>query len=489
MREFGLHAAGKLLRAIVLGMLLCFAVMAANTGSATGTEQQAWTLYEAEEAELDGTAVQRSRPGFSGEGYSTSFEMAGDAVKFTVTVEEEGYYALRIGYASPYGDKTNYIEVNGNTAGEMMFPQTEAFAEIDFGLVELDEGDNRIDISTYWGFFDVDYILLGGREERRPVAEVEPVLVTPEPSREAQALMEYMTSHYGKGILTGQQRTSSAELDYIYGVSGKLPVVSGFPAEEGIDMALEWAKHGGIVTMEWHWGAPGGERAVLASETGFDADKAVTPGTPEYDRTIADIDRMAAQLLRLKREGVPVLWRPLHEAEGGWFWWGAKGPETAKKLYGILFDRFTRHHGLNNLIWVWTTSDSAHSKAWYPGDEVVDIVGVDRYMRDGDYSPLLSVYDKLSAMVDGKKLVAYTENGPMPDPKQLKRQKIGWMYFNTWGGRFIADGMINSRHHVRAVYNHPYSITLDEFPSEEIYGRASVPYPVRERKQTEGRSL
>lgn len=92
-----------------------------------------------------------------------------------------------------YSDEfTNYIEINGTTVGEMMFLHTESFAEIEFGLVELDEGENRIDISAYWGFFDVDYIKIGERGERSPISQVSPVLVTPEPSPEAQALMEYI---------------------------------------------------------------------------------------------------------------------------------------------------------------------------------------------------------------------------------------------------------------------------------------------------------
>lgn len=140
--------------------------------------------------------------------------------------------------------------------------------------------------------------------------------------------------------------------------------------------------------------------------------------------------------------------------------------------------------------WHWfAPSGGRDFLAAHTTDDLVDIIGVDRYMRDGDYSPLMRVYDKLNEMVGGKKLVAYTENGPIPDPKQLKRNHIGWIYFNTWTGKFIIDGFINSKHHIRTVYNHPYAITLDEFPSESIYGKAPVPYPTRTRKQPEGHSV
>jgi len=264
-------------------------------------------------------------------------------------------------------------------------------------------------------------------------------------------------------------------------VTGKLPAMAGFSASDFGDNALQWAQYGGIVNVEWHWEAPKGGREFLASKTTFDASKAVKSGTEENELLLRDLDEMAATLKRFRDAGVPVLWRPLHEAEGGWFWWGVKGPQTAKALYAIMYDRFTRVHKLNNLIWVWTTSDTEHSKAWYPGDATVDIIGVDRYIRDGDYSPLMSVYDTLVKMVDGKKLVAYLENGPIPDPRELKRNKVGWSYFNTWNGKFIQDGKVNSQHHLRTVYNHPYVITLDEFPSERIYGRKPEPYPYPER--------
>jgi mannan endo-1,4-beta-mannosidase len=86
------------------------------------------------------------------------------------------------------------------------------------------------------------------------------------------------------------------------------------------------------------------------------------------------------QLKKLQDNGVPVLFRPLHEAEGKWFWWGAKGPEPAKKLYKIVFDRLTRVHKLQNLIWVWNSV----AKDWYPGNSYVDVVSADTYAQ-GDH--------------------------------------------------------------------------------------------------------
>jgi mannan endo-1,4-beta-mannosidase len=438
----------------------------------------AYTIYEAEDAALINTLVSQEIPGFSGSGYVTGFEKAGDSVQFLVTVDHEGFYPLRIRYASPAGDKTNNIDVNGSTAGEKVFTQTEQFTDTDFGQVYLDEGENIVEITTYWGYFDVDHIKIGPLQERPAIAPVQAKLVTPNPSVEARALMTYLTSQYGKSILAGQQQSSAAEVNFIYAQTGRLPAVAGFGATDSGDNAIEWAKYGGLVSLEWHWPDPIGGQEFLTSKTSFDASQAVKPGTPENKALLKDLDQMAQKLKRFQAASIPIMWRPLHEAEGGWFWWGAKGPEVAKQLYSIMFERFTQLHGLDNLIWIWTTSDSVYSKDWYPGNDYVDILGIDRYVKAGDYSPLMSAYDTVAAMGDSKKLVAYTENGPIPDPRLLRRNKVGWMYFNTWHDKFLMDGLINSAYHLRMVYNHPYVTTLDKLPSEQIYGKRPLPYPI-----------
>jgi mannan endo-1,4-beta-mannosidase len=77
-------------------------------------------------------------------------------------------------------------------------------------------------------------------------------------------------------------------------------------------------------------------------------------------------------LKRLRDAGVPVLWRPLHEASGNawhtpWFWWGAKGAEPYKKLWNMMFDRMNNYHGLNNLIWIYSINWDNKDSSWYPG--------------------------------------------------------------------------------------------------------------------------
>lgn len=201
---------------------------------------------------------------------------------------------------------------------------------------------------------------------------------------ETKALMSYLVEGYGSNILSGQHTLEDAQ--WIKDHTGKYPAMlstdmmdySPSRVEHGatsteVDKAIQWAKEGGIVTFVWHWNAPKGLHDIPGKEwyrgfyteaTTFDVQYALNhPESEEYQLIQRDIDAIAAQLKRLQDAHVPVLWRPLHEAEGRWFWWGAQGPDSAKQLYRIMYDRLTHYHHLNNLIWVW----NSESPEWYPG--------------------------------------------------------------------------------------------------------------------------
>lgn len=196
------------------------------------------------------------------------------------------------------------------------------------------------------------------------------------------------------------------------------------------------------------------------------------PESEDYTLLIRDIDVIAGQLKKLQDAKVPVLFRPLHEAEGKWFWWGAKGPEPVKKLYILMHDRLTNVHKLNNLIWVWNSV----APDWYPGDEYVDILSFDSYPQAGDYSPQIAKYEDLVTLGKDKKLVAMSENGPIPDPDLMKAYQAHWSWFATWYGDFLRDGKQNSLEHLKKVYNHPNVITLEKLPTNlKTYGITEQP--------------
>jgi mannan endo-1,4-beta-mannosidase len=294
------------------------------------------------------------------------------------------------------------VVLNGGASSEVYFPASQTFADIAAGQLLLEEGANTIDIVSNWGWYLVDSITLAPSAPRA-AHKIEAALRNPAADNNAKALYAYLRSIYGKKILSGQQDLSWA--DWVTQLTGKTPALvsvdlmdySPSRVERGtvgtaVEEAITHHKRGGIVSVLWHWNAPTGLydteenkwwSGFYTRATDFDVDRALSDTTnANYTLLIRDIDAIAVQLKRLQDAGVPVLWRPLHEAEGAWFWWGAKGPEPSKKLWVLLYDRLTNHHKINNLIWVWNSI----LPAWYPGDDKVDILSADVYAQGNGVS-------------------------------------------------------------------------------------------------------
>lgn len=446
--------------------------------------------YEAEAGILAGGAEIRSTGnGYSGDGYVF---IPGGSVELNVSAPAEGFYTLDFGYRASYGFKKTLITVNKNEAGasgfEVDLNESAEFVEISAGKVFLNAGNNTITFDANWSWYDIDYIKLTPMPIENKEHQVPKSLINPNATREARALMNYLVDNYGKNIISGQQELSDAE--WIYEKTGKHPAMVSFDLidysptrvahgtkSEETEKMMQWAERGGIVSLCWHWNSPNGLidvpgkewwRAFYTDSTTFDVEYALShPDSEEYKLLLSDIDVIAIQLKRLQDANIPVLWRPLHEAEGGWFWWGAKGPESAKQLYRLMYERLTNEHQLNNLIWVWNSVSSD----WYPGDDVVDIISTDIYNQAGDYSPNINKYDRLVEVVKDRKLVSLPETGTIPDPDLLPLYGADWSWFSTWTGDFIRNGIYNTAEHLTHVFNHEYVITLDELPSNlSTYG-------------------
>lgn len=182
------------------------------------------------------------------------------------------------------------------------------------------------------------------------------------------------------------------------------------------------------------------------------------PNGNDYQLILRDIDAIAMQLKRLQSANIPVLWRPLHEAEGGWFWWGAKGADACKKLYNLLYSRLTTYHGLNNLIWVWNSVNPS----WYPGNSVVDIVTADIYASAGDHSAQQSTYNSLKSLSGDSKLIALGEVGNIPDPVNTRPVGANWAYWVVWNGDFIKGTSYNPLQYKYNIFSSQYILTRDE---------------------------
>ena len=344
--------------------------------------------------------------------------------------------------------------------------------------------------------------------------------VNAEASTEARGLLQFLYSIKGKYTLAGQHNFSSNLGRYdslVYNITGKYPVVWGgdlsFMAQgdsaadfqhcgpmnltvpfdtfafNGISKhelrrgLIEEAKRkyseGRIITLMWHCCFPydgdecDGNRIWRAGRLPSQEEwtQLVTDGTPLNNAWKRQMDAAVPYLKQLRDARIPVLWRPYHEMNGVWFWWCNKpGDNGFKKLWIMMYDYFTRHHGLNNLLWVWNTNaprnipndEAGPYRDFFPGSEYVDILAADVYRRDYKQSH----HDDLLT-VGSDKLISLGEVGQLPRPSQYEAQR-SWSWFMVWG--YFIGGRFASDDEVRAIYSHPQTITLDEMDfSGKVY--------------------
>jgi mannan endo-1,4-beta-mannosidase len=452
---------------------------------------------EAEAAELGGDALLGSDPQASGQG-TVDLRRSG-TITWTIQAPSPGVYALVVAARVPpgSGSKQNYVLVDGSPTGTFSTHEDAAFYQAAPVWVKLGTGSVNLSLRAYWGYTLIDYV------ELRPVSPaylaVEPTLVTPNASEQARRLMHYLVRGYGRRTLSGQQDMAYAR--QIFANTGKYPAVLGLdlidyspsrveraapPNPGAIEYAIDWYKNSAaIVAMLWHWNAPSGllntvyttpegrvvdaswYRGFYSDATTFDLSLAMSdPSSAEYGLILRDIDAIAAQLKRLDAAGVPLLWRPLHEASGGWFWWGAHGPDAYLALWNLMFDRLTNYHGLTNLIWVWNGQDPA----WYPGDATVDIVSLDIYADDRDYSPQLTSFGAATYYPSSPKMVALSENGVLLDPDALAESGAAWSWFCLWSGSdYVNNSARNESSMFQKVYTSDRIVTLDKLPNMNTY--------------------
>ncbi|MDM7924865.1 MAG: glycosyl hydrolase [bacterium] len=289
----------------------------------------------------------------------------------------------------------------------------------------------------------------------------------PKASPEARALMRFMAGLSGQYILTGQHNypnTADGNSLFAARYAGRTPAVwssdMGF-AREGdkdsylarpgiVDEAIRQHRLGSVVTLCWHAVPPTADEPVtfrppfgqaepesLATVQGRLTDsqfeEVLTPGTRLHTKWIRQVDSVAVHLAKLRDARVPVLWRPYHEMNGSWFWWGGRhGPRGTAALYRMLYERYTKVHKLDNLVWVWSVDrpnqPEMNFSHFYPGDRYLDMLALDVY--GNDFKP--AYYDSLIALSRGKTVVL-GEVGNPPGPDVLDRQPK-WAYYVTWAG-------------------------------------------------------
>ncbi len=293
------------------------------------------------------------------------------------------------------------------------------------------------------------------------------LLCTPVPSKEAVALYKYLLDLKGKKILSGQQDSPWGidEFSYLKTVTGKQPAIKGMDfikqndnANE-VQKAIDWWKAGGIPTIMWHWGAPGKGEGYESSKKAIDIDSCFIEGSVQYKAFWSELKIKGDLLEHLRNANVPILWRPFHELNGNWFWWGKQGPEKFKRLWITMFDYLVKERKLNNLIWVLCYTGQPNPD-WYPGDQYVDIAGADTYEK-GD-GPQPEMFNKVKSIIGDKFPIAYHECGIPPDPDKCISEGIIWSWWMEWHTSWLEKV---DKTYLKKVYDHELVITLDEVPN------------------------
>ncbi len=288
----------------------------------------------------------------------------------------------------------------------------------------------------------------------------------------AQIVYDYLKEIYGTACLTGQMESTwmgspDYEMNYIEDNTGYLPAIRGLDFMhndfEGVTQrAKDWWERGGIVTICWHTGADfaSGYNESLADNINWE--EAFVPGSETYNALLAGMDRAVPYLQELEDAGVPVLWRPFHELDGGWFWWSKGGSDNFVKLWQLMYSRYTDYWGLDNLIWVYGYSSSGGDMAsWYPGDGYVDIVGADSY----DNGPNEHLYEECETVAPEGMPLAFHECGVIPTEEEMNSSGANWLFFMTWHTDWLTNtGDGNTIELLNEVYGGEYFITLDELP-------------------------
>ena len=451
---------------------------------------------EAETGSVSGKAeVKSDRKGYKGKGYVTNISAEEDWSR-EIELTDSQYYDLTITVASDV-PCVNGIAVNGKKLQDFSASGSGKFEKVTFKNIYIEKGKTAISVIPVDGGLDVDCLTLTASEDisKLDLTISKPALSNKDSDYNAKALYQYLCESYGKQVLLGQHDTigTSAETDMIYKTTGKYPAIrfgdlmlatekDSITTDTEMNIAMDWASKDGIVGYMWHWAAPDDKREYYADQTDFDIKKAVTKEniaelsledikklqkdgkvSEECVAVVQDIDTVSERLSTLRDEGIAVLWRPLHEASNGDFWWG-KDKEAYKLLWKLMYERQTKYHKLNNLIWVW----SAQNADWYVGDEYCDVLSCDVY-DDGNKDAQVNIMLFLQS-ISNNKPIAMSECGSFPDIQSIADEKAMWAFIGQWGGNYLMtdDGKLAEENNTAAelikMYNNNLTLTRDKLP-------------------------
>jgi len=343
-------------------------------------------------------------------------------------------------------------------------------------------------------------------------------------SRAVLAYLAALTLDIQPGVIVGQNAGHGNQILNSSGYVGYQPLVGALkqqtgelPGLLGLDYEYEriftpaqltaanqaliehW-QQGGLVTINWsphnpwlndesdlagHPGTGNDTRSNGDNMKGVDLRLLVDPQSPMHAIWHRKLDRIAGGLQQLQDAGVVVLWRPMQEMNGNWFWWGIGSSETDPRPYVALwrdmFQYFTRDKGLHNLLWVYSPAatffdpfqETVKSVDWaYPGDAYVDVAAGTAYndtLEIGDYASYLKFGKPLGMGEYGPNLGgALSRAGTFDDRLHITRLEHDYpaiAYWVSWHDWDNGDGTqehqsIVSNQQAKAMMQDAYALTL-----------------------------
>ena len=305
---------------------------------------------------------------------------------------------------------------------------------------------------------------------------------------QVKAVLEYFYSLSGKTenrIVSGQftdfgNGSNLKIMERIHDATGQWPALLGadyadfrrgsITTKVPNAAAIEYWRQGGLVHIMAHMYNPANPKGGGLRDKGVDIADLLKEGTDTHKRWMEQLDLIADGLLELKAAGVVVLWRPFHEMNGGWFWWGAQKPESFIAVWRHMFDYYSNTKGLDNLLWVYGPNKGEKAAAYYAGDDFVDLVGLDAYTDFLDPEHIQG-YAEVAAL---NKPFGFSEYGPHASSNPpgdydyrkflegVKKNFPKTCYFMSWNGKWS----LATNQFVKEMLSDPAVANRDELPKE-----------------------
>jgi mannan endo-1,4-beta-mannosidase len=307
----------------------------------------------------------------------------------------------------------------------------------------------------------------------------------------ARAVLKYiqgLQTRPGKRLLSGQftdygtnASNSGKILDRIQQRTGCCPAILGMDYADWHDgniaaaapnaAAIQHWQRGGLITINVHFFNPFRTNLNVSGlhDKGVDVTPLLDPASPAHAVWMRELDQVAAGLQQLRDAGVVVLWRPFHEMNGGWFWWGAKKPDVFIRLWRQMFDYFTEPKELNNLLWVYAPNQGGQTADYYPGDRYVDLVGVDAYTDFVDTEHIQGM-DELLRLPKPFGFAEFGPHGPFHPPGDYNYLRLidgvekhfpKTVYFMAWS----VNWGLTTNQNVNALLHHPWVVNRADLPA------------------------